>query len=144
MSRYPRLHDELFVAPQISEADFAALAAEGVKAIVNNRPDGEDPTQIDADRGKALAEANGMTYHHIPVTAQTLSQAAAAAFADVLTSTDGPVLAHCRSGTRSTILWALGAVGNGTVSRDQAVTAGASVGVDVAPALGLLDRWGQV
>jgi uncharacterized protein (TIGR01244 family) len=91
----------------LGRADIDALAAAGVKTIVNNRPDGEDPGQLPVAEARRLAEAHGIAYHHIPVTAASLTRADVDAFAATLRDAPGPVVAHCRSGTRTTLLWAL-------------------------------------
>src|SRR5207253_5484768 len=89
------------LAPGVSAAgrldphDIAALADAGVKTIINNRPDGEDPGQLDAAEARRLAEARGIAYHHIPVTAATLSRDDVDAFAAVLASAPQPVVVHC-------------------------------------------------
>ncbi len=92
---------------KLDRSDIDALAQAGVRTIVNNRPDGEDPGQLPAAEARQIAEAHGIAYHHIPVTAATLSRADVDAFAAVLASAAAPIVAHCRSGTRSTLLWAL-------------------------------------
>jgi uncharacterized protein (TIGR01244 family) len=97
----------LSAAGALDTADLEALAASGVRTIVNNRPDGEDTGQLPAADARRLAEAHGIAYHHIPVTAASLSRADVDAFAAVLRSAPQPVVTHCRSGTRSTLLWAL-------------------------------------
>ena len=97
----------LSVAGKLDPADIEALAAEGVRTIVNNRPDDEDPGQLPAAEARRLAEAHGIAYHHIPITAASLSRADVDAFAATLRSAPQPVIAHCRSGTRSTLIWAL-------------------------------------
>ena len=94
-------------AGALDQHDIEALAQQGVRTIINNRPDGEDAGQVPAAEARRLAEAHGIAYHHIPVTAASLSRADVAAFAAVLRSAAQPVIAHCRSGTRSTLLWAL-------------------------------------
>ena len=86
---------------------IAALARAGVRTIVNNRPDGEDPGQLPAAEARRIAEAHGIAYRHIPVTAASLTRADVDAFAAALREAPGPIVAHCRSGTRSTLLWAL-------------------------------------
>ncbi len=101
------LSPELSVTGRIEPADIDALARAGVRTIVNNRPDGEDPGQLPAAEARRLAAAQGLAYHHIPITAASLSRADVDAFAAVLKSAPGPILAHCRSGTRSALLWAL-------------------------------------
>lgn len=94
-------------AGKLDRSDIEALADSGVKTIVNNRPDGEDPGQLPAAEARRIAEARGISYHHIPMTAATLSRGDVDAFAAVLGSAAQPIVAHCRSGTRSTLLWAL-------------------------------------
>src|SRR5437899_7085724 len=95
------------VAGRLDRADIDALAAAGVRTIVNNRPDGEDPGQLPAAEARRMAGAHGIAYHHIPITAATLSRADVDAFAAALRDGPAPVVAHCRSGTRSALLWAV-------------------------------------
>jgi sulfide:quinone oxidoreductase len=97
----------LSAAGKLDRSDIEALADSGVKTIINNRPDGEDPGQLPAADAKKLAESRGIAYHHIPFTAATLTKADVDAFAATLAAATGPVVAHCRSGTRSTLVWAL-------------------------------------
>ena len=97
----------LSVAGRLDAPDVEALAAAGVRTIVNNRPDGEDRGQLPAAEARRVAESHGLAYHHIPITAATLSRADVDAFAAVLRTAPAPVVAHCRSGTRSALLWAL-------------------------------------
>lgn len=116
--------------------DIEALAASGVKTIINNRPDGEDPGQLPAAEARRLAAAHGIAYHHIPVTAATLSRGDVDAFAAVLASAPQPIVAHCRSGTRSTLLWALTRLREGAEPQSL-IAAAARHGIDIAalPAL---------
>ncbi len=97
----------LSAAGKLDRNDIEALAQDGVRTIVNNRPDDEDPGQLSATEARRIAEAQGIAYHHIPITAASLSRADVDAFAAVLAAAEQPIVAHCRSGTRSTLLWAL-------------------------------------
>ena len=97
----------LCAAGRLDSGDIEALAGQGVRTIINNRPDGEDAGQLDAAEARRLAEAHGIAYHHIPVTAATLTRADVDAFAATLATATAPIVVHCRSGTRSTLLWAL-------------------------------------
>jgi uncharacterized protein (TIGR01244 family) len=97
----------LSAAGKLDRADIEALADAGVKTIINNRPDGEDPGQLPAADARKLAESRGIAYHHIPFTAATLTKAQVDEFAATLAAATGPIVAHCRSGTRSTLVWAL-------------------------------------
>jgi uncharacterized protein (TIGR01244 family) len=126
----------LAAAGALSAADIEALGASGVKTIINNRPDGEDPGQLSADEARRLCAVHGIAYHHIPFVAATLTRADIDAFGAVLKTAPQPVVAHCRSGTRSTMIWALTRMLDG---RDPSalVALGARNGVDISalPAL---------
>ena len=95
------------VSGRLDRSDLEALARAGVRTIINNRPDGEDPGQLPAAEARRIAELHGLVYHHIPITAATLSRADVDAFAAALHSAPQPIVVHCRSGTRSTLIWAL-------------------------------------
>jgi len=103
------LNDSVSVAPQIAPEDMAAIRAAGFVAIVNNRPDGEDAGQPSGEAIRAAAEAEGLRYVAIPVTHAGFSHPQIDAMTAALVAADGPVLAYCRSGTRSCNLWALAA-----------------------------------
>ena len=107
------LNDRFAVAPQIAPEDLPAIKAAGYVAIINNRPDEEEAGQPGGDAIRAAAEAEGLAYHAIPVTHAGFSHPQLDAMAAALTAADGPVLAYCRSGTRSCNLWALAAAKSG-------------------------------
>jgi uncharacterized protein (TIGR01244 family) len=94
------------VSGQVRPEDMERLKAEGVTMIVNNRPDGEEPGQPSASEVEAAARAAGIDYRHIPV-AGGFSFDQVVAMSEALESATGPVLAFCKSGTRSIFLWAL-------------------------------------
>jgi uncharacterized protein (TIGR01244 family) len=103
------INESISVAPQIAVEQVADIAAAGFKTIVNNRPDDEDAGQPSGDSIRAAAEAAGLKYVSIPVTHSGFSHPQIDAMTQALTDSDGPVLAYCRSGTRSCNLWALAA-----------------------------------
>lgn len=103
------LNDSIAVAPQITPDDIAAIKAAGYVAIVNNRPDDEEPGQPTGEAIRAAAVAAGMAYTAIPITHAGFSHPQLDAMAAALGAVEGPVLAYCRSGTRSCNLWALAA-----------------------------------
>lgn len=103
------INESVAVAPQISRDDIAAIKAAGFVAIVNNRPDGEEPNQPPGDAIRAVAEDAGLAYTAIPVAPGGFNHEQVDAMAAALVAADGPVLAYCRSGTRSCNLWALAA-----------------------------------
>ena len=121
----------LSAAGKLDRSDVEALAKDGVRTIINNRPDDEDPGQLPAAEARRIAEAHGIAYHHIPVTAATLSRADVDAFAAVLGSAEQPIVAHCRSGTRSTLLWALSRMREGA-DPFALVAEAARHGIDIA------------
>jgi uncharacterized protein (TIGR01244 family) len=119
------------VAGRLDRPDIDALAQAGVRTIINNRPDDEDPGQLPAAEARRLAEAQGMVYQHIPITAATLSRADVDSFAAVLRDAPTPVVAHCRSGTRSALLWALTRMREGADALSLIAKA-AQHGIDIA------------
>lgn len=135
MTDFRRVTDAYSVSPQISPQDVAAAAAQGFTLIINNRPDGEQPGQPDSATMAAAAKAAGLDYVYNPVRGgpgpeQVAAQARAVAEAK------GPVLAYCRSGTRSIVAWSLGQAQSGARSRDELVRLGAAAGYDLSPMLG--------
>jgi uncharacterized protein (TIGR01244 family) len=119
------------IAGRLDRADIDALAKAGVRTIINNRPDGEDPGQLPAAEARRIAEAQGVIYHHIPITAATLSRGDVDSFAAVLRDAPAPVVAHCRSGTRSALLLALTRMRQGADALSLIAEA-AQHGVDIA------------
>src|SRR6478672_9774257 len=126
-----QLEPNTFVAGQMAPEDVAALAAAGIRTIINNRPDGEEPGQPPTAEIEAAAKAAGISYRHIPI-AGGFSEAQVEAMADALEA--GPTLAFCRSGTRSTYLWALARALQGE-NPETIVRAAGEAGYDLAPIL---------
>ena len=126
-----RIDDSIAVSPQIDPADIAAIKAAGFVAIVNNRPDGEEPGQPGGDAVRAAAEDAGLGYSAIPITHAGFGHAQVSAMIDALAQANGPVLAYCRSGTRSCNLWALARAGLGD-DADALGTKAAGAGYDLA------------
>ena len=104
---FRQIRPEFSVAPQIAVEDVAAAKAQGFALIVNNRPDGEEPAAPQGDDIAAAAAAAGIAYVAIPVSHAGFSHPQIDALSAALADAQGPVLAYCRSGTRSTNLWAL-------------------------------------
>ena len=107
MAQTRKLSESVHVAPQLVEADFAEIANAGFKAIVCNRPDGEDDVQLSSGRAQELARMYGLEFRYQPVVGFDVTEDDAVDMFDRLASElPGPVLFYCRSGTRCTILWA--------------------------------------
>jgi uncharacterized protein (TIGR01244 family) len=129
--QFRRLDDAALVAGQIEVEDVDGAAALGVAMIVNNRPDGEEPGQPAAAEIEAAAKAAGLAYRFIPV-AGGIRASDVDAMAAALGEARGPVLAFCRSGTRSAYLWALARARMGEAGDSLAAKA-AAAGYDLAP-----------
>ena len=132
------IDDRISVAPQIDPADIAAIKAAGFVAIVNNRPDDEQPGQPTGDAIRAAAEDAGLAYTAIPITHAGFAMPQVTAMIDALNNANGPVLAYCRSGTRSCNLWALAQAGLGEDADMLTAKAGAA-GYDLTALRPLLD-----
>ena len=102
-----RITAGLSVSEQITVADVAALAEAGFNSIICNRPDGEGADQPVFAEIATAAQSHGMTAHYQPIVSGKVGDADAIAFGELLEKLPKPVLAYCRTGTRSTTLWAL-------------------------------------
>ncbi len=138
MSEFRRLTENVMVSPQLAIEDIAAAAGLGVGTIVNNRPDGEEPSAPQGDEIAAAAAAAGLNYVAIPVGHAGFSEPQVDAMIAALEQAEGPILAYCRSGTRSTLLWALAAAKQGEAPESIARTA-AQAGYDVSPIRTMID-----
>ena len=124
------LDDKVLVSGQIRPEEVAALGAEGVALIINNRPDGEEPNQpLGADIERAAHEA-GMTYRFIPIV-RGIGPADVEAMSEAIDQCQGKVLAYCRSGTRSALAWAVASARSG-VPRAEIERKAEAAGVDIS------------
>lgn len=134
-----RLTDRLTVSPQITATDLPALAAQGCTTVICNRPDGEGADQPTHQEIAQAAAALGITLHYLPVVAGKVDDATASTFGDLLASAPGPVLAYCRTGTRSTTLWALSAAARGAAAAPL-IEAARQAGYDLSALAARLER----
>ncbi len=133
-----RINDDVSVAPQISPDDMPAIRAAGFTTVINNRPDGEAPDQPTSETMRTAAEAAGLSYHFIPLGREGVSSQMVDEERAVLEGSDGPVLAFCRSGTRSTTLWALTQAGK--MPATEIVAQAAHAGYEMSHLLGYLSQ----
>jgi uncharacterized protein (TIGR01244 family) len=141
-SPFRRVTDDFWVSPQIVPEDLQDARARGCALIINNRPDAEAPGQPTGAEIERAAQALGLDYCAIPVTPAGFSEAQVDALIDALSRSQGRALAYCRSGTRSTLLWALAQARLGRepdVITEQANAAG----YDITPIRPLFDRLAQ-
>jgi uncharacterized protein (TIGR01244 family) len=139
MADIRRINDRISVAPQIDPADVTELARQGFVAVINNRPDDEDAGQPAGEAVRAVAETLGLAYHAIPVTHAGFSAHQVEAMGAAMDAANGPVLAYCRSGTRSTNLWALAEASKGE-DPEGLIEQAAGAGYDIGGIRPLLDQ----
>ncbi len=102
-----RISPFLAVSSQISPSDVGILASQGFRSIICNRPDGEAEDQPPVTEIQAAAERHGIEFYHQPVVSGQVTDGDVTQFGELMARLDGPVLAFCRTGTRSITLWAL-------------------------------------
>jgi len=125
-----QLDEKMLVSAQIRPEDVADLYAQGVRTIINNRPDGEEPSQpLGADIERAAKDA-GVTYRYIPII-RGMGPADVEAMSEAIDQCEGKVLAYCRSGTRSALAWAVASARSG-VPRAEIERKADAAGVDIS------------
>lgn len=125
-----RINDHISVSGQILPEDVATLKAAGFTTIINNRPDAEQPDQPAGAQIEAAAKAVGLAYHAIPLGRDGVSANMVEKTRAVLEGSQGPVFAFCRSGTRSTTLWALSQAGE--MDANEIISGAADAGYDMS------------
>jgi uncharacterized protein (TIGR01244 family) len=139
MSEFRPVSDRFLASPQIDVGDIAEARALGVTLVVNNRPEGETPDQTSGADIAEAARAAGLDYRAIPVDHTGLSATQVDQMADALAAAEGKVLAYCRSGTRSTLLWALACASRGE-NTEAIARAAAAAGYDVGPVRAAMEQ----
>lgn len=137
-SMFRTITEDFLASPQIGLDQIADAKAAGVTLIVNNRPDGEEPDAPQGDAVEAAARAADLDYVAIPVSHAGFSHAQIDALTTALDGAKGKVLAYCRSGTRSTLLWSLAQAKAGRPV-DEIARLAMNAGYDVTPIRPLLD-----
>ena len=135
---FRRLTDRVYASPQIGLAEVAEAARAGFGMIINNRPEDESADQTPGPDIEAAAKKAGLDYVAIPVTHAGFAEWQVAAMAEAMDEAEGKILAYCRSGTRSTLLWALARASQGdhpAVLAEQA----ADAGYDLTPVTAMMD-----
>lgn len=133
MGKFREVTSKFSASPQIDLDDVERAATQGFKAIICNRPDDEDNGQLSGKDVAASCARHGIQFTHIPVSGG-MSQVQVEQMARAIDAAGGPVLAYCRSGTRSTNLWALAMAGEGLSGADL-VEAAAGAGYDLSSLL---------
>lgn len=102
-----KITEKTSVSPQITVTDIEAIKAAGIRAIICNRPDGEEVDQPSFKEIETAAKRVGLEAAYVPVQSGSVSDEDVAAFGAALHDLPHPVLAYCRSGARSANLWSL-------------------------------------
>lgn len=118
------------VSPQIAPEDLPALQEAGFTTVICNRPDVENPVELQAEVLKVATEAAGLRFVELPVVHSELTMETVQAQADAIAASDGPVFAYCASGTRSSIVWALSQAGK--MPTQEIIAAAANAGYDLS------------
>jgi sulfide:quinone oxidoreductase len=100
-----RLDTQVSISPQIRADELDDVARQGFRMLINNRPDGEEAGQPTSAEIEAAARRVGLDYRYIPITPGCLTIEEALAFSNAVRAAGGPILAFCRTGTRSGKLW---------------------------------------
>lgn len=103
--RVLELAPQVFVAGQVFEQELKVAAEQGIRSVINNRPDGESANQPPSAHLAGVAEGLGMTYVHVPIVSGSITPQNIEEFRQVCESLERPMLVFCRSGARSTALW---------------------------------------
>jgi uncharacterized protein (TIGR01244 family) len=116
MDRVTYITPNFAVTDALAPEDFPRIAAMGFRAVVSNLPDGEDRSQLTGRDEAVLAWRSGLAFRHVPATKEELfTDRVVEGMADALGGLEGPVLAHCKSGLRSVVLWAAASARSGPV-----------------------------
>jgi sulfide:quinone oxidoreductase len=126
-----KINDQISVAAQITLDDLAAFKKAGYTTILNNRPDNEEPGQLDHLTVAAEAKKQGLEYVYQPIVSSAISRKDVHDFQNNLLRQGKPILAHCRSGTRCYLMYALTQVLDNGVSPLALVAEAASKGYDI-------------
>jgi len=130
-----QVNQEFYVADQISQRDVAELANKGIKTIICNRPDGEGADQPNIIEIQEVASTHGIQVEYLPVVSGRVTDEQAEEFKSVYQAAQKPILAFCRTGTRSITLWGLSQVSG--LSLDQMLLVSKTLGYDLQ---GLIPR----
>lgn len=131
MTKIAQITDNYSVAPQLTAADFEEIAKAGYKTVINFRPDGEKPGYLNAEDAEEIAEDNNLAYYHIPVPMNGLSAEHIKSLKQIIAQTDEPVLAHCGTGKRASVVWAFAHANQGDI--DNIISCCANAGHDISP-----------
>jgi uncharacterized protein (TIGR01244 family) len=128
---------------QLKPADMKALAQAGIAVVINNRPDGEalfgQPRTADLE--KAAKEA-GLVFLDLPFSGPRATPDQVRALADLLAEGEDKIVAFCKSGMRSALLWGAASLANGR-SLDEVLAGGRKAGQELSGAAEVMTALAQ-
>ena len=128
-----KIADYLYVSKQLDERFAKRAALTGIKTVICNRPDGEEPNQPDFETVKGWLEANGIeNVVYMPIVMDGIDDAALTEFQETIAKSPAPILAYCRTGTRSAMMWALNQTKRG-VEVNSVIKAAELAGINLEP-----------
>ena len=128
-----RLHSDVSVTGFIEPGALPMIADAGFRVIVCNRPDGEGENQPPFFDMQAAAKQHDIHCVYLPVFDLIADSSVAQAFDELMSGERKPILAYCKTGKRSAILWARHAVSR--QPKDDIVNHMLGFGFDIAPHL---------
>tara|TARA_B100000963_G_scaffold347334_1_gene353532 strand:- start:759 stop:1187 length:429 start_codon:yes stop_codon:yes gene_type:complete len=102
------------VSPQIEPDQISDIADKGFVRVICNRPDLEVPPSLRSSIMADLATKAKIEFHTLELTHETMTPENILKQRKIFTDANGPVLAYCASGTRCSVIWALGEAITGT------------------------------
>lgn len=137
---FTAITEKLSVSEQPNVKGIKLFRDQGFMTLLNNRPENEDPAQPSSEAERQEAERCGLTYAFVPITSETITEADVRAFQRVLEGSPGPVVAHCKTGTRSLNLYLIGEALDGRLAAEEVIEFGRSRGFDTTSAVAWLKR----
>ena len=125
-----KIIEDYVVSDQITEEDIEQLKEAGFKTIFCNRPDNEEQNQVTVKSIQDKTIESGLNFIHQPVIGGQISQNDIDEFSDYYDDAEKPIFAYCRTGTRSSMLWALSE--SGKRSKDEILQLTSSAGYDLS------------
>ena len=107
------LSNRMFVCGQLRLHHLATIKGKGIRTIVNNQPEGESFDQPRDEEFRSEARAQGLIYYSLPVPISGYTEDNVVQMSEIMATAPGPILAFCRSGTRSALVWAMAEARNG-------------------------------
>jgi sulfide:quinone oxidoreductase len=120
-----KIINDYVVSDQITEEDIEQLKEAGFKTIFCNRPDNEEQNQVTVKSIQDKAIESGLNFIHQPVIGGQISQNDIDQFSDYFDAAEKPIFAYCRTGTRSSMLWALSESGKRSIDEILQLTSAA-------------------